>query len=175
MHSEAPEPAPVPVAVLVLGGSAALLAGAYGFEYFGGLVPCEMCWWQRWALMATVFFAADALLMAKLASRQPKMAPVATGTAWLAIAGLASNAAIALFHAGVEQKWWQGLTRCTAPLTAGDAASMMAEILAQPLVRCDAIPWQMLGVSMAGWNFLISLLLVGAATWLMRKPPTNAR
>ena len=155
---------------MVLAGSLALLAGAYGFEHIGGLVPCEMCWWQRWALMATAFFAADALLLGAVARRQPAMAPAVTATAWVAILSLASNAGIALFHAGVEQKWWQGLTRCTAPLLAGDAKSMMADILAQPLVRCDAIPWQMFGISMAGWNFLVSLILVGAATWLMLKP-----
>ncbi len=154
----------------MLTGSLALLAGAYGFEMIGGLVPCEMCWWQRWALMATAFFAADALLLGMVARRQPAMSPAVTATAWMAILGLASNAGIALFHAGVEQKWWQGLTRCTAPPVAGDAKSMMADILAQPLVRCDAIPWQMFGISMAGWNFIVSLILVGAATWLMLKP-----
>jgi disulfide bond formation protein DsbB len=120
--------------------------------------------------MATAFFAADALLLGMVARRQPAMAPAVTATAWVAILGLASNAGIALFHAGVEQKWWQGLTRCTAPPVAGDAKSMMADILAQPLVRCDAIPWQMFGISMAGWNFIVSLILVGAATWLMLKP-----
>ena len=155
---------------MVLTGSLALLAGAYGFEMIGGLVPCEMCWWQRWALMATAFFAADALLLGMVARRLRAMAPAVTATAWVAILGLASNAGIALFHAGVEQKWWQGLTRCTAPPLAGDAKSMMADILAQPLVRCDAIPWQMFGISMAGWNFIVSLILVGAATWLMLKP-----
>ena len=155
---------------MVLTGSLALLAGAYGFEMIGGLVPCEMCWWQRWALMATAFFAADALLLGMVARRQPAMARAVTATAWMAILGLASNAGIALFHAGVEQKWWQGLTRCTAPPLAGDAKSMMADILAQPLVRCDAIPWQMFGISMAGWNFIVSLILVGAANWLMLKP-----
>ena len=113
---------------------------------------------------------ADALLLRAVARRQPAMAPVVTATGWVAILGLASNAGIALFHAGVEQKWWQGLTRCTAPPVAGDAKSMMADILAQPLVRCDAIPWQMFGISMAGWNFIVSLMLVGAATWLMLKP-----
>lgn len=156
---------------LVLAGSLALLAGAFGFEHLGGLVPCEMCWWQRWALMATAFFAADALLLGAVARRQPAMAAAVTATAWVAVLGLASNAGIALYHAGVEQKWWQGLTRCTAPPVAGDARSMMADILAQPLVRCDAIPWQMFGISMAGWNFIVSLILVGAATWLMLKPP----
>ena len=155
-------------AVVVLAGSLALLAGAYGFEHIGGLVPCEMCWWQRWALMATAALAAAALLVRSRAVTSKMIAG-------LAILGLAGNAAIALFHAGVEQKWWQGLTRCTAPPLAGDARSMMADILAQPLVRCDAIPWQMLGISMAGWNFTVSLLLVGTATWLMLKPPTTIR
>lgn len=156
-------------AALVLAGSLALLAGAYSFEHIGGLVPCEMCWWQRWALMATAFLAADALVLGAVARRNATITPVVTATSWLAILGLAGNGAIALFHAGVEQKWWQGLTRCTAPPVAGDARSMMADILAQPLVRCDAIPWQMFGISMAGWNFIVSLFLVGAALWLMRR------
>lgn len=171
MRSEALVSAPV----VVLVTSLALLAGAYGFEIIGGLAPCEMCWWQRWALMATAFFAADALVLATVARRQPAIAPAVTATAWVAIFGLASNAAIALFHAGVEQKWWQGLTRCTAPPVAGDASTMLADILAQPLVRCDAIAWQMFGVSMAGWNFVISFLVVGAASWLMLKSPKTVR
>ncbi|MEI6485352.1 MAG: disulfide bond formation protein B [Sphingomonadales bacterium] len=145
-------------AALVLAGSAALLGGAYAFELIGGLAPCEMCWWQRYALMITAGLA----LLALLVRRAPAN--------WLAILALAVNGGIAAFHAGVEQKWWQGLTRCTAPPLAGDAKSMLADILAQPLVRCDAIAWQMFGISMAGWNFLVTLMLVGVATWLMLKP-----
>ncbi|WP_164155499.1 disulfide bond formation protein B, partial [Sandarakinorhabdus rubra] len=95
------------------------------------------------------------------------LATVARATGWAALAAMATNAGIALFHAGVEQKWWQGLTRCTAPPAAGSADAMLADILAQPLVRCDAIPWSLFGVSMAGWNFLISLSFAGAALWLM--------
>jgi len=148
-------------ATLVIGGGAlALLAGAYGFQYVGGLAPCEMCWWQRYALMATAALAGLGLVA--------RSRPVVL----LALLALLANAAIAAFHAGVEQKWWQGLTRCTAPPLAGDMKSMMADILAQPLVRCDAIPWQMFGISMAGWNFLIALVLAGAAAWLMLKPRT---
>lgn len=147
------------VPAVLLAGSLALLAGAYGFEIIGGLAPCEMCWWQRWALMAAAGLAVLALLVPPLVL--------------MPLLAVASNGAIALFHAGVEQKWWQGLTRCTAPLLAGDAKSMLADILAQPLVRCDAIPWQMLGISMAGWNFVVSFMLVGAATWLMLKPQMN--
>ena len=154
-------------AAVLLAGAAALLAGAFGFEHIGGLVPCEMCWWQRWALFAVLFFAADALLLGQVAARSPTLVPVARINAWLALLAMTSNAGIAMFHAGVEQKWWQGLTRCTAPPVAGDARAMLADILAQPIVRCDAIPWQLFGISMAGWNFLVSLTLAGAALWLM--------
>lgn len=152
---------------LLLASSLALLAGAWSFELIGGLVPCEMCWWQRWALLGVAFLAFDALLLGRMGARQPALGVVARLSAWLALLAMAGNAGIALFHAGVEQKWWQGLTRCTAPPLAGDMKSMMADILAQPLVRCDAIPWQMFGISMAGWNFLISLVIAGVATWLM--------
>lgn len=160
---------------VVLAGSAALLMGAFGFEYLGGLVPCEMCWWQRWALMAAAFLAADALMLGLVSRRVQANAGaplrlVARLGAWAAVLALAGNAAIALFHAGVEKRWWQGLTRCTAPPVAGDMKTMMADILAQPLVRCDAIPWQMFGVSMAGWNAIASLLMIGVATWLMLFP-----
>jgi disulfide bond formation protein DsbB len=161
-------------AALLLAGSAALLAGAWGFELIGGLIPCEMCWWQRWALLAVAFLAFDALLLGQMQARQGRsgavLGLVARLSAWLALLAMAGNAGLALFHVGVEQKWWQGLTRCTAPPLAGDMKTMMADILAQPLVRCDAIPWQMFGISMAGWNFLISLVLAGAAAWLMLKP-----
>jgi len=161
-------------AALLLAGSAALLAGAWGFELIGGLIPCEMCWWQRWALLAVAFLAFDALLLGQMQAWQGRsgavLGLVARLSAWLALLAMAGNASLALFHVGVEQKWWQGLTRCTAPPLAGDMKTMMADILAQPLVRCDAIPWQMFGISMAGWNFLISLVLAGAAAWLMLKP-----
>lgn len=161
MRSETAGPA------VLLAGAVALLAGAWGFELIGGLVPCEMCWWQRWALLAVAFLAFDALLLGQLGTRQPLLGLVARLSGWMALLAMIGNAGIALFHAGVEQKWWQGLTRCTAPPLAGDTKSMLADILAQPLVRCDAIPWQMFGISMAGWNFLISLCLSGVAAWLM--------
>lgn len=135
------------------GGAAALLAGAYGFQILGGMLPCEMCWWQRWALMATLALAGLAL-----AVRGGLLA-------WAAVLALFTNAGIALFHAGVEQKWWEGLTRCTAGPIAGSTADVMADILAQPLVRCDAIPWALAGISMAGWNAILSALIGGLALW----------
>lgn len=146
------------VAALLTGGIAiALLAGAYGFQYFGNLAPCEMCWWQRYALMATAGLAA-----LSLATRS-------RGLAAASIAALLVNAGIAVFHAGVEQHWWQGITACAAPMVTGTTAEVIGAMMAQPLVRCDAIAWSLLGVSMAGWNVLVSLAIGGLASWRLTR------
>ena len=146
------------VAALLTGGIAiALLAGAYGFQYFGNLAPCEMCWWQRYALMATAGLAA-----LSLATRS-------RGLAAASIAALLVNAGIAVFHAGVEQHWWQGITACAAPMVTGTTAEVIGAMMAQPLVRCDAIAWSLLGVSMAGWDALVSLAIGGLASWRLTR------
>ena len=120
----------------------ALLGGAMGSQYFGGLHPCEMCYWQRWPHAAAIIFAILGF------------ADKGRAGLWLLLAALAiaTSGAIGIFHAGVEQKWWEGLTRCTS----GGGLSL-EEILATPLVRCDQIQWQFLGLSMAAWNGLLSL------------------
>jgi disulfide bond formation protein DsbB len=143
---------------LLLVGPAALLGGAIAFEYIGGLVPCEMCMWQRWALLA-------ALVLALLAW--------ATGHArallWLATLAVLTNVGIAAFHVGVEQHWWKGITTCAAAATVGSTAEVMSEIMAAPLVRCDAIAWSLFGISMAGWNALISSVIAGLALWRLTR------
>lgn len=146
------------VTAVLLAGPASLLAGALAFQYFGGFAPCEMCMWQRWALLASFALAA----LGWLGGRQRML---------LLLAALAVlvNAGIAIFHAGVEQHWWQGLTACTAAPVTGTTAEVMAQIMAQPLVRCDAIPWSLFGLSMAGWNAVISLCIGGWALWTLRR------
>ena len=139
------------LAVLVPAG---LLAGALGSQHLGGLNPCEMCYWQRWPHWA-------ALALAGLSFFLPRAARPLTLLAALAIA---VSGAIGIFHAGVELKWWQGLTECTAT-----GARTLQEIMAAPLVRCDQVQFQFLGLSMAGWNALISLSAAGAITWLSLK------
>lgn len=119
-----------------------LLGGALGSQYIGGLYPCEMCYWQRWPHAAAILLAGGAFLL-------PGRARLLTALAALAIA---ISGAIGVFHAGVELGWWQGLTRCTA----GGALSL-DDLLNVPLVRCDQVPWSLLGISMAGWNAIISL------------------
>ena len=85
---------------------AALLGGAYGSQYIGGLFPCEMCWWQRYPHFAAVAIAAIAFGVGNRAFRKTLVA--------LAALAIATSGGIAGFHAGVEYGWWEGLTACTA-------------------------------------------------------------
>ncbi len=121
---------------------AGLLGGALGSQYLGGLHPCEMCYWQRWPHAAAILLAGAAFLL-------PARARLLTALAAVAIA---VSGAIGVFHAGVELGWWEGLTRCTA----GGALSL-DELMNVPLVRCDQVQWSWLGISMAGWNAVLSL------------------
>jgi len=129
--------------LLAIAIPAALLGGAYFSQYVGGLYPCEMCWWQRYP-----HFIALALGLLSLALEPRRL--------WVGLAALAviASGLIGGFHAGVEYGWWQGLTQCSTTIEAsGDA---MEAIMNAPMVRCDAAPWDLFGISLAGWNFLIS-------------------
>lgn len=136
--------------------AAAMLAGAFAFEHIGKLVPCVLCWWQRYAWMAALAFAVVARLGAG----------TRTGVALLALAALATlaGAGTALFHVGVEQAWWEGTAECGTPF-GGEMTveERLKALLGQPVTRCDQVAWSMLGISMAGWNGLIALVAGGLA------------
>lgn len=124
----------------------ALLWGAIGSQYIGGLHPCEMCYWQRWPHLAAI----GAALVAIASRRKPGLSATFT---LLAALFIATSGAIGAFHAGVEYGWWEGLTRCA---TSGGNMSLDS-ILNAPLIRCDVAPWTLAGVSLAGFNALFSL------------------
>ncbi|WP_097090744.1 disulfide bond formation protein B [Novosphingobium sp. Chol11] len=126
-----------------------LLGGAYASQYLGSLHPCEMCWWQRYPHMGAVPLA----LIAYGTTRRPCVSALFAGLAALAI-GI--SGAIGLFHAGVEYGWWQGLTACSTSPTAGNPADILNQIMATPITRCDVAPWTLLGISLAGFNGLLS-------------------
>lgn len=128
----------------------ALLAGAFGSQYFGGLIPCEMCWWQREAHMVAVVMAGLAF-MAPLGSSRCRMFVL------LAALGIAVSGIIGVYHAGVEAKIFEGFTTCTALPKAASTAELLKQITHAPLVRCDEVQWRFLGISMAGWNAILSL------------------
>lgn len=140
--------------LLAAGGSLAMLLAAWGFQYLGGLAPCAMCLWQRWPHAAAVAIGAAGM------GTRAAIVPLAGALAAL------TTAAIGLYHTGVERSWWEGPTSCTSGSVAGlSPGELLDQILAAPLVRCDEVAWQLLGLSMASWNALVSLGL--AALWLM--------
>ncbi len=128
---------------LAVGVPAALLGGAYVSQYVFDLYPCEMCWWQRYPHFAAIVLAVLSLFAA------PKRL-------WVSLAGIAIiiSGLIGAFHAGVEYGWWEGITQCATVIEPGQ--DPMEAILNAPLVRCDSAPWELFGVSLAGYNFLIS-------------------
>jgi disulfide bond formation protein DsbB len=135
-------------------GSLALLLGALVFQYLGGMAPCKLCLWQRWPHAAAVAIGLPALWL------PGRILPLAGALAALATGGIGA------FHSGVERGWWDGPASCTSGPVAGlSTDALMAQIMAAPLVRCDAIPWEMFTLSMASWNVLASLVF--ALIWLM--------
>ena len=126
-----------------------LLGGALGSQYIGGLHPCEMCYWQRWPHAA-------AILLAALAFTAPAASSRSRTLTLLAAAAIALSGAIGVYHAGVEVGIFEGITTCST--TRG---MTLQDIVAAPLVRCDQVQWSLFGISMAGWNAILSL---GGAT-----------
>jgi disulfide bond formation protein DsbB len=149
-------------AVVVALGGAATILGAYFFQYVMGLPPCPLCLEQRIAYYVTIPLAA---LLAVAAGRAAPRAVIAAGLAIIALAML-FNSGLALFHAGVEWKWWQGPLECSGALTdltaGGDLLSSLNNLT---LVRCDEAAWRFLGISLAGYNVVISLALAAIAAW----------
>ena len=128
---------------LALAVPAALLGGAYVGQYGFHLIPCEMCWWQRYAHFAALALAVLALLR-----------PSSKLLVQLAALAILVGGLLGLYHAGVEYGWWEGLTACTSEVKLGD--DPLSAILNAPMVRCDQVQWSLAGISLAGFNFLIS-------------------
>ncbi len=141
----------------------ALLGGAYISQYVFGLYPCEMCWWQRYPHMVAIVLA-----LLAFALRQGSSGALLVRLAAFAvlISGL-----IGAFHAGVEYGWWEGFTSCTSQTSLG--SDPLAAIMNAPVIRCDVAPWTLFGISLAGFNFLIST--AGALVILVLSGRTSRR
>jgi disulfide bond formation protein DsbB len=134
-------------ALLAAAGSAGMMVGALTFQYGFDMAPCKMCIWQRWphviaiVLGALIYFFPNRFI------------------ALLSSLVVLVGGGIGVYHAGVEQKWWEGPTDCT-----GTGLSLTDNLLDMTapinVVMCDVIPWSMFGISMAGWNAIISFGLV---------------
>lgn len=144
---------PVQAALLGAAGSAGLLAAAYVFQYGFGYLPCTLCYWQRGPHFALVLMGLLALM---LKSRKIRLLLLAL----MALTAL-GNAGLALFHTGVEQHWWKGLSSCAAPTAvATDIEAARALIYgAAQVAACDSAAWVFMGLSMASWNGVFCLAL----------------
>ena len=137
----------------------ALLGGALGSQYLGGLYPCEMCYWQRWPHGAAIVLAALAFT-APAASARSRLLIL------LAALAISVSGAIGLYHAGVELGIFEGFTTCTSTARAATTKDLLEQLMKVPLVRCDQVQWAFLGISMAGWNAILSLGVATLIAWL---------
>ena len=145
-------------------GSLALLLGAFAFQHLGGLAPCKMCIWQRYPHVIAVAVGAIAFFL-----------PLVWIVAFGALAAL-TTAGVGLYHVGVEQRWWEGPSTCSSGGIGGiSAEDLMAQIMSAPLVRCDEIAWQFAGLSMAGWNALLSFGLAGLWIYAIKAGSAGGR
>jgi disulfide bond formation protein DsbB len=149
--------------------SAATLAGAWYFQLVEKLPPCPLCLEERIAYHVVIPLS---LLMAIAALVRAPKSLLATGFVVIMIAML-GNAVLGTYHAGVEWRWWAGPTDCSGPLTDLTAGgSLLSQLNSIHVVRCDEAAWRFLGISLAGYDALISLFLAAIAGFglLARRP-----
>ncbi len=135
--------------------SVAVLGTAYIFQYGFGYAPCELCYYQRYPYMGAIAVSAIGLLAQKGVINLDKSFVLIL----LLLCGvlLTVDAGIAAYHTGVEYKWWQGPTSCTPTIDfSGSNEDRLAQLFSAPIIRCDAAPWSLFGISMAGYNFFIA-------------------
>ncbi|MGR3551602.1 disulfide bond formation protein B [Pseudooceanicola sp.] len=134
--------------VVAAGGSLVLLLGAFFFQHVVGLAPCKLCIWQRWPHVVAILIGVAALALGSRA------------LAWLGALAALATTSVGLYHTGVEKAWWEGPSTCTS----SGAGNMSADdffdkVINAPLIRCDEIAWQMLGLSMASYNAIFAAVL----------------
>ena len=154
-----------------LAASVAIIATALLFQYVGGHRPCALCHWQRYPYVAAVPLALVGLAL-----------PRGRAAILLLLAmAFATVAGLALYHVGVEQKWWLGPASCGAAGFPGAQTleQIKAALLRTPILRCDTPSWSLFGVTMAGYNLALAAALTvvtAGAAWraLLSSPEQGA-
>jgi len=142
--------------------AAATLAGAWFFQLVLDIRPCPLCLEQRYAYYLMIPLGA---LTALAAGRDAPRTLLLAGLAILWVAAL-GNAVLGTYHSGVEWGFWQGPTDCTGPIgDLGSAGSLLQRLDTVKVIRCDEVQWRFLGLSLAGYNVLISLSMAAIAAW----------
>ena len=142
--------------------SAAALATVYIFQYGFGYQPCQLCYYQRYPYFAVIGLGLIVMIM----QSQGKNPGAVSFLFSLMVLALFLDAGIAIFHVGVEQHWWEGLTTCSSPIISGISIEETLKALnPTPIVRCDVPAWTLFGISMAGYNIPLALGLAGFGVW----------
>src|SRR4051794_38216538 len=156
--------AAVAAALAITAIAVATLAGAWFFQLVLDIRPCPLCLEQRYVYYLAVPLG---LLVALVASKGAPRPVLLAGLALLALAAPA-NAWLGGYHAGVEWGLWQGPTDCTGPVgDLGRAGNLLERLDTVKVIRCDEVQWRFLGLSLAGYNVLISLAIAAIAGWGM--------
>jgi disulfide bond formation protein DsbB len=135
-------------------GALALLFGALGFQYLGGIKPCEMCHWQRWGHIAAAIAGIIGVALVKDKARM---------LAWIAIGCVVISGGIGLYQTGMQLGFLPGPASCT-----GHRFVLGSNVI--PEIQCDVVTWQLFGLSMAIYNAIFSFLIAAmAAVALSRK------
>jgi len=144
----------------------AMILGALGFQYIGGVLPCEMCHWQRWPHIAAAIVGLGGMGLVAAGALDKKYVPA---LAWSALFLIAVSGAIGAYQAGVEWKLLPGPSSCTGSRFVFNGAASLNNI---HVIRCDVASWRLFGISLAGYNALCSLgtAFLGAILLSWRKP-----
>ena len=143
------------IPLLVAAASAGLLLGAYLSQHVGGLAPCPLCLIQRYPHFAVFGLGLVAAFAAGGRAR--------AGLLTLCGLALLVSCGYGVYHVGVEQGWFA--SSCAAPMTGGTIEDIRAQVMAAPLTRCDEVPWSLIGVSLAGWNAIASVVMAAVALY----------
>ncbi len=143
------------------------LGSAHAFESFGGYVPCALCLRQREAYWGALALAAGGVVLVRLNRISPGLLNGLLGAAF------AAGFVVAAFHTGVEWKWWPGPATCSGPAglaVTGDLSDLLSGKPIRP-PSCDEAAWRMFGISMAGYNAVLSAGLAAVSLWLAARAP----
>jgi disulfide bond formation protein DsbB len=148
-------------AIAVAVGGAATILGAWFFQYVLGYMPCPLCLEQRYAFYFGIPLA-GLVVLGESAGASRKVLLLAL---FAIAAGMIWNTGLSAFHAGVEWKWWPGPRDCSGPLNSLGAGNLLRDLQSIHIARCDEAAWRFLGLSLAGYDVLISAALAAIAGW----------
>jgi disulfide bond formation protein DsbB len=153
---------PLSAAAIVAVIGAATIGGFFFFQYVLGYPPCPLCLDQRMAFYAAVPLAALQWLGASHGAQRKVLL-----LGFLVITALMLwNTGLSAYHAGVEWKFWAGPQDCSGPINGlGSAGNMLKQLQSIRIVRCDEAAWRLFGISLAGYDVLVSLSLALVAAW----------